>query len=220
MMLKKQLELPDEPPRPMEFLSAVSRKHFREVIEFLEAANIPYVFNDKLLGHRDCYTQTLFEICNDSCDSSIQTTGGDVLTIRGGRYDELLRRYFKVPSHGVGITLSLRPAVSIESTKQIVLPKNRIRPQIFFIQLGYAAQLRSFAIIETLRKARVTIAQSLEVERLSEQLARAERLSIPYTVIMGQKEALEGNVIVRDTNTRAQQTVSVDMLPMFFKNTR
>ena len=213
---KKNIELPEELPRPMEFLSSASRKHFREVLEFLEAADIPYIFDDTLLGHRDCYTQTLFSIKGGQQDGFGEQDDEHHMYARGGRFDELARRYFKKPTPAVGISFSFKPEGNAKNEPIPVTKTNR-RPQVFFIQLGYAAQLKGFAIIESLRKARVPIEQSHESQRLSDQLAYAESLSIPYTIIMGQKEALEGNVIVRDTASRAQQTVAVEMLPMFFK---
>ena len=220
--LFKRSDAPEDLPRPMEFLSSVSRKHLREVLEFFEAAEIPYIFDDRLLGHRDCYTQTIFEIKPvDEEAYSIAEQEESVAYARGGRYDELAKRYFKTNTPAVGISFTCKPETTTKIVIQrVTLPRTTRKPRVFFIQLGYAAQLKSLAIIETLRKARIPLEQNLDGNRLSDQLAYAESLAIPYTVIMGQKEALEGNVIVRDTTTRAQQTVAVDMLPIFFKTAK
>ena len=215
---KKNISLPEDLPRPMEFLTSSSRKHFREVLEFLEAAEIPYIFDDQLLGHRDCYSQTLFEIKSGSDEAFDPTQDEDSeVFARGGRYDELARKYYKTPTPAVGIAFTFKLDEVKTDAAKITLPRRGKRPQVFFIHLGYAAQLKSFAIVETLRKARIHLEQSHDAQRLSDQLAYAEQFSIPYTLIMGQKEALEGNVIIRNTKSRAQQTVSVDMLPTFFK---
>lgn len=45
---------------------------------------------------------------------------------------------------------------------------------------------------------------------MSSQIAQAERLKVPVTLIIGQKEALEGTVILRDMETRSQETVEID----------
>lgn len=219
-LCKKKHELAEELPRPMEFLTSASRKHFREVLEFLEAADVPYIFDDRLMGHRDCYTQTLFSIRKTEDDPFADETDEQPSYARGGRYDELARKYFRLPTPAVGIVFSFKPEVPKPQTIKVTLPKSNRKPQVYFIQLGYAAQLKSLTIVEALRRARVSIEQSLDTQRLSDQLAYAESLSIPYTVIMGQKEALEGNVIVRDTMSRSQQTVAVEMLPLFFKEAK
>jgi len=92
------------------------------------------------------------------------------------------------------------------------------KPKVYFIQLGNEAKLKSFGIIEVLRKARVPIAQSLSKDGLAQQLAIAERSGAPYTIIFGQKEAMDDTVIARNMETRSQETVKLADLPDFVKH--
>jgi len=92
------------------------------------------------------------------------------------------------------------------------------KPKIYFIQLGFEAKLKSLTVIEILRKARVPIAQSISKDGLGQQLAIAERTGVPFTIIFGQKEALENTVIVRNMETRSQETVKISALPDFVKH--
>ncbi len=55
------------------------------------------------------------------------------------------------------------------------------------------------------------------VDKLQGQMAVAENLRIPYTIIMGQKEAMEDSVIVRDMPTRNQNTVKIDELAKYIE---
>ena len=96
-------------------------------------------------------------------------------------------------------------------------PRIMKKPKVYFIQFGFEAKLKSLSIIEVLRKARIPIMQSLSKDSLGAQLSVAERLKIPYTIIFGQKEALEGTVIVRDMNTRSQDTVKIEELTEYIK---
>lgn len=211
-LARKRVALEEELPRPMEFLTSASRKHLREVLEFLEAADIPYIFDEHVFGHRDCYSQTLFELKSDEENEDSE----EALTIRGGRYDELARQFFKTQTPAVGIVFSFKPDAAAVSTTYN-LPKPKKKPKIYFIRIGYAAELKSFMVLETMRRARVPLMQHLGEGRLSDQLAYAEERAIPYTMIMGQKEALEDCVIIRDTTTRTQQTVPMQGLPDFLK---
>ena len=54
--------LADEAPKSMSFLGDESRRHFKEVLEFLEELEIPYRIDHTLLGNRIFATETLFEI--------------------------------------------------------------------------------------------------------------------------------------------------------------
>ena len=78
-------------------------------------------------------------------------------------------------------------------------------------------KLRCFEIIEILRKAKIPIAQSLTKDSLSAQLGTAEKLGVAYALILGQKEALEGTVIVRNMDTRSQDTIKMDKLADYLK---
>ena len=80
------------------------------------------------------------------------------------------------------------------------------------------AKLKSLEIIEVLRSARIPVAHSLNRDSLSGQLGTAEKLEIPYAIIFGQKEALDGTVIVRNMLTRSQDTVKVAKLADYIKN--
>ncbi|MCW9054656.1 MAG: ATP phosphoribosyltransferase regulatory subunit [Candidatus Pacebacteria bacterium] len=210
-LLKKQHELCSRAPTTVEFLTEPSRQHLREVLEYLEVAQVEYELNPSLIGHHDCYSKTLFEIRapGNSADEEI------VVYARGGRYDELSQRAFheKVPAAGIIFEYEKRGRL----TKTLQKKKEQ-KPKFYFIQLGFESRLRSLAIIETLRKARVPVYQTLGKDQLSAQLELARVLGIPYCVIMGQKEALERSVIVRNMDTCSQQIVAVDELPRYLKS--
>lgn len=93
----KEHELVHALPKPMEYLSTDARRHLREVLEYVETAGIPYELDDSLIRHRDCYSQTLFEF---------ETEDGSVHA-RGGRYDELSRRFFNTDVPAVGIVFKV-----------------------------------------------------------------------------------------------------------------
>ena len=44
-----------------------------------------------------------------------------------------------------------------------------------------------------------------------------EKKNISYSIIMGKKEAVEKSVIVRNTDTHSQETVSLSDLPSYMK---
>jgi histidyl-tRNA synthetase len=44
------------------------------------------------------------------------------------------------------------------------------------------------------------------------QMATAERMKVPYILIMGKMEAMNGTVMIRDVSTRAQETIKISDL--------
>ena len=89
--------------------------------------------------------------------------------------------------------------------------------QVFFAQIGAEAKLKSLKIIEMLRQAHIHIHQSLSKDKISSQIAIAENMKIPFIIIMGQKEALENAVIVRNMANRSQEVVPVPKLADYLK---
>ena len=209
----KTKEINENAPDSISFLCVSCKKHFKEVLEYLEEMDIVYNVNKNLVRGLSYYTRTVFEI--------IEQTGsedGTPLTLAGGgRYDYLARQIGNkrdVPA--VGISIGVDRIVASAWYKKLA-PRILKKPKIYFIQLGSEAKLKSLNIIETLRKARISITQSLSKDSLGSQLAIAEKLSIPYAIIFGLKEALDNSVIVRDMSNRSQNTVKLTKLLEYLK---
>ncbi|MFA7191902.1 MAG: histidine--tRNA ligase [Candidatus Paceibacterota bacterium] len=201
-------------PDAVSFLTGDSKKHFKQVLEYLEEMGVPYRINKNLVRGLSYYTHTVFEIIEIPEDEGLPP-----LTIAGGgRYDYLARMLGSkkdVPSMGVGIGVDR----VIESPwYNRPLPRVSKKPKMYFIQLGFEAKLKSLNVIEILRKAKIPIAQSLSKDSLGSQLAVAEKMGLHYAIIFGQKEAMENTVIVRDMTTRSQETVKISKLLDYVKN--
>lgn len=194
-------ELFDVAPRSLDYLTELSRKHFREVIEFLELSGMPYAIDDRVIPSKASYSHTIVELRGS-------VGGHDIIAAKGGRYDDLGKRLFKQPLPGMGIVFT----ASSEAPKP-TMRESHIKPKVFFIQVGQEARMRSFSLIETLRRVKIPLAQALAIDGLSDQLAIAESLKVPYSVIVGHREAIEGTAILRSMHTRAQDTLPASMLP-------
>lgn len=201
-----------EAPTLLSTLNAASKKHFKLVLEYLDAANIPYEIEHTLVRGLDYYTHTVFEYLMTDPDSGTALALGG-----GGRYDGLAKTMGHnkdVPA--VGLALGVDRVIEMAKEGSFN-PKIRKKPKFFFIQLGYEAKAKSFEIIEILRKKKYSIKHSLSKNNLGTQLGTAESLGIPFALIYGQKEAIDGTVIVRNMKTRSQQTVAITDLADYLK---
>jgi histidyl-tRNA synthetase len=82
--------------------------------------------------------------------------------------------------------------------------------EVFLAQLGSLAKRKSLKLIEDFRKKRITVAESLGKDSLKAQLARANKLQVKYTLILGQQEALENKIIIRNMKDGNQETVKLE----------
>jgi len=210
---EKTKEINENAPDSVSFLCASCKKHFKEVLEYLEDMNIPYNINKNLVRGLSYYTRTVFEVHTESEEEG----GLPVQIAGGGRYDYLARQLgSKKDVPAVGFSVGVDRIVASPWYKKLS-PRIIKKPKIYFIQLGAEAKLKSLAIIEILRKAHIPIAQSLSKDSLGSQLAIAERLAIPYVLIFGLKEALNNSVIVRNMSNRSQETIKLSELLEYLK---
>lgn len=220
-------ELKESAPNSITHLCDECRVHFKEVLEYLEALNIPYRINNNLVRGIDYYTRTVFEITEEGDIASEEIVEGEKeekeasrapLSIGGGgRYDYLAKNLGSrkdVPACGGSMGLE-RIFMSKGYKRQA--PRIIKNPKVYFIQLGTHAKMRSLNIIEILRNAKTPLLQTLAKDSLGGQLAMAEKLKIPYAIIFGEKESIDDTVIVRDMNTRSQDTVKIIDLPKYLK---
>ncbi|MFA4975618.1 MAG: histidine--tRNA ligase [Candidatus Paceibacterota bacterium] len=210
---EKTKEINDGAPDAISFLCVSCKKHFKEVLEYLEEMNIGYTINKNLVRGLSYYTRTVFEIIEQGGGEE----GAPLTLAGGGRYDYLARQIgSKKDVPAVGFSIGVDRIIASPWYKKLS-PRILKKPKIYFIQLGSEAKLKSLNIIEILRKAHVPIAQSLSKDSLGSQLAIAEKLSVPYALIFGVKEALEDSVIVRDMSNRSQETVKLSKLLDYLK---
>lgn len=203
--LKGVSHLTKEIPTPIEFLSEDHRNHFKEVLEYLQSQDINFEINKFVLGDPHYSSHTVFTIIDEKSGKILAT---------GSRYDDLSKK--TVLRKGI-------PAVSVS----INLPKLKKVPHskqpkfddcdIYFIQLGYGAKLKSLEVIETLRKAGIPVHQSVGRDKMSTQTQLAHRKDVKYILLMGQKEALENSICVRNLETNSQKTIPVDSLVAYLK---
>lgn len=200
-------------PDSISFLCSSCKKHFKEVLEYLDEMNITYRINKNLVRGLSYYTRTVFEVIKEDGGEE----GSSISIAGGGRYDYLAKQLgSKKDVPAVGFAVGVDRIVEASWYKKLS-PRIMKKPKIYFIQLGAEAKLKSLNVIDILRKAHIPIMQSLSKDSLGSQLGIAEKLDIPYSIIFGVKEALEESVIVRNMKDRSQNTVKINKLLEYLK---
>ncbi len=199
----RDLESPK--PQSVSTLSSPSRIQFKEVLDYLEALGVEFRIVPELVGNRHFCTETLFTI-RDSAET---------LLAGGFRYSRLAKRFGlkkELSFMGTTIFADARKVSALKVYKDIPHPK------FYLVQLGREAKLRALPLIEMLRTNHIPMYHFLGKDKITAQMQTAESLRVPYLIIIGQKEALEGTVTVRNTSTRAQDTICVTDLPHYLKH--
>lgn len=207
-LIEKNHDLVHKSPNPLEYLTDLSRKHFREIVEFLDMSGIPFEIDPKLIGHHECYSDALFAF--DLLDEDNQKLTNEPLYIRGGRYSTFVSKMSKtkVPAAGAIIVLRNKKAPATIST-----PRMKHDPSVYMVQLGFGPKIKSLLLIDELKRAGIAVHQNVMSDSLSEQLRHAESKNAHYAVILGQKEYVEGKVILRNLRLQTQESIPSNVLP-------
>lgn len=199
-------DLANKCPNPLEYLSDQSRKHFREIIEYLDMTETPYEIDPKMILGHEYYTDALFSI-DDDIISDLNDSAN--ISIRGGRYDEYIYQKTRSRIPAVGTIVTLKSNAKIPSR----MPKGKSNnPDVYVVQLGFGPKIRSLMIIDELKKAGIPVRHNLSSDSLSAQLRDAEARGVKYTIIIGQKEFIDKTVILRDMKERSQENVTSDIM--------
>jgi histidyl-tRNA synthetase len=188
----------------LDHLCEECKNHFKEVLEFLDELELPYHLNPYLVRGLDYYTKTVFEIYEESPEERVLGA-----LAGGGRYDALTKLLGGKDTPGCGGAGGIERIINLMKTRQLRLKKEP-EPEIFLAQLGNLAKRKSLKLLEDFREAKILVAESFGRDSLKAQLARADKLGVKYTLILGQQEALEGTIIVRDMASGRQETVKLE----------
>lgn len=201
----KCLQVAATAPQSIDHLCEECRLHFKNLLEYLDELNLPYTINPHLVRGLDYYTKTVFEIWSGQEDGRKHSLGG------GGRYDGLMRTLGGEDTPAVGFALGMERLIGEMKRVQAKSYKYP-RPKIFLAQLGDFAKKKSLVLFSELEKNGILVAESFGRGSLRSQLKVADKLGVDITLILGQKEALDQTIIVKNMKTGVQEIVSTDKL--------
>ena len=196
--------LASQAPQAIDHLCEECHNHFKEVLEFLDGIELPYSLNPHLVRGLDYYTKTVFEIFSDM--GSEKTQGA---LAGGGRYDALAKLIGGKDTPACGAAAGIERIVALIKEKGLSLGEP-VSAKVFLAQLGNLAKRKGLKLLEDFRKEKILVAESFSRDSLKVQMARAAKIGVKYTLILGQKEALEGTIIVRDMESGKQETVKLE----------
>jgi len=205
-------ELKVDAPQIVDWLDDTSKQDFMKVLEYLDEAEVPYELNPFLVRGLDYYSKTVFEIIpnvtrevvNDNEEEKSQNALGG-----GGRYDGLVEMLGgREGTPAMGAALGIERIILAMKAQEVPINKQR-EIDVFFCQLGEAARRKGLSVFEQFRSAGITTGEAFGKGSLKTQLEMADKLKAKVALILGQKEVLDGTIIIRDMESGAQEIVDV-----------
>lgn len=208
----KCVQVAQNAPQSVDHLCEECRAHFRELLEYLDELEIPFEIDPNLVRGLDYYTKTVFELFTGPADPASPALAGKKNALGGGgRYDGLVKLLGGEDTPAVGFALGMDRIVA-EMKKTSAKSWQPPRPKVFLAQLGTFAKRKSLRMFEALERAGIVVAESFGRGSLKSQLKIADKLGVELTLILGQKEAIDGTVILKEMASGMQEVVTAEKI--------
>lgn len=191
-------------PRIGDTLCASCRDHFAELLDYLEALEIAWVPDWRLVRGLDYYTKTVFETFVEGLPAGAAICGG-------GRYDGLVEILGGPPTPAVGFAAGIeRIILALKDRGEG--PAASAPPAALFVHFGGATKREAVRLSRALRDAGIAACIALGDRGLRAQLRLAGKLGAPFAVICGEDELASGTVTLRDMRAGDQVRVPAEEL--------
>jgi histidyl-tRNA synthetase len=181
-----------------DYLNQESRNFFDEVKAGLEALDIAYQVNPRLVRGLDYYTHTAFEF-------TTRELGAQGAVLAGGRYDGLIEAIGGPPTPGIGW------AAGVERLSMLLGQAPAAPRPVAVVPVGDGAERAALTLTRRLRRAGLTVDLGFG-GNLRKRMKRADRLNARVAVILGEDELAQNSATVRDLDTGEQELVSLEVL--------
>ena len=189
-------------PLISDHLCQACSEHFAAVRNGLDAAEIAFVHDARLVRGLDYYTRTAFEFVSGSLSQAQATVCG------GGRYDGLAEVLGGPPTPGVGFAIGLDRVLLALRGEGATLP-GELGVACFVVSIGPDASQVGTRLVQDLRDAGIPAAAAFEDRPLKAQLKMADRSGATYAVIVGEKEVAASTAILKRLSDGVQEEIPI-----------
>lgn len=203
--IDKEKDFMNNVPKMENYLTDNAKEYFKKVKEYLDALNIPYEVDDKLVRGLDYYTDTVFEVISTNPEAGAQAT-----IFGGGRYDNLVEELGGPSLSGIGFAIGLERLLLMAKAEDVLFEdEDSIDCYIIDMTKGSAYALK---VAEELRKNFYSCIVNLYDRSMKSQFKSSDRNNATYTIIIGEDELNSSNVTLKDNITKTQEVIPFNSL--------
>ncbi|GMB02089.1 histidine--tRNA ligase [Pelosinus sp. IPA-1] len=189
-------------PQIVDCLCDECSEHFSQLKELLTLAGVEFTLNPRLVRGLDYYTKTAFEI-------QYAPLGAQSAVCGGGRYDGLVAECGGPSTPGIGFAVGIE-RILLALEKQNLLPEAANAIDVFIAPMGTAMQGMAFALLCNLRENSITAEMDFMEKGIKWQMKQANKYPARFVAIIGEDEAAQGKVMLKNMQTGVQELVDVN----------
>ena len=136
----------------------------------------------------------------------------------GGRYDNLAGYYIDKPLPGVGISIGLTRLFYVLDEQGLLNPALPSAPADALVLPMTSDPAAAIAVAETIRSAGLRVQLYGEQKKFKQKMAYANKLEVPFAVLLGGDEIAEGVCSVKNMQTGEQVKLTPAAAAAYIKN--
>jgi histidyl-tRNA synthetase len=191
-------------PQFKDYLNPESESYFAQVCQGLEAQNIAYIINPRLVRGLDYYNHTAFEFVTTSL-------GAQGTVMGGGRYDGLMGIMGGPETPGLGWALGMeRLALLLQDPEPQAYP-------VSVIPVGEGSVIsEAFQLTMNLRRQGFFV-DFIFSGNVGKRMKRANKVNAPVALLLGEDEVASQQITVKDLTTGEQKNVALGQIADYLK---
>ncbi len=201
-------ELVTKAPMLIDYLGSESLEHYTLWKTYLTNLGVEFIENPRLVRGLDYYNLSVFEWVSSNL-------GAQGTVAAGGRYDPLVKELSGKDNYAIGFAIGLE-RILLELEALNIVP-NRVFPDVFIATVGSDTQALAFKIAGILRGEGLSVVQNFGVNSFKSQLKKADGLKCKFTVIIGETEVSNNQVMVKLMDRQTQESVAIENLVDFLR---
>ena len=192
-------------PTLLESLCEESAQRFQAVRGYLQALEIPFRVNTRLVRGLDYYSHTAFEITSDQLGAQATVCGG-------GRYDGLVQLLGGGPTPAIGwalgmerLMLVLEAAASSDPDGAAATLTATSAPDLYLVNRGEQAEAAALVLASQLRAAGISVELDGSSAAFGKQFKRADRSGAQWAAVIGDEEVEAGQIRLKPLLIQAEE---------------
>ncbi len=202
----KETEILKNAPSILDYLNEESKKHFENVKKYLEALDIEYVVNPKIVRGLDYYTNTVFEV-----EANVEGFGSQNVLCAGGRYNNLVETIGGPSTAGIGFALGFERLLTALDYENInVIEDDGI--DVYIIPMSENEKQKSLKLTNNLRMNGFKVDMDYLNRNIKSNFKQADRLNSKFVIIIGEEEIKTNVATIKNNYEKTEEKIEFDKL--------
>ncbi len=198
----KEHEAMKTAPKTLDYLTDESKAYFDEVCSLLDDLEVEYEVDPNLVRGLDYYCHVVFEVISDDPILGAQATLGG-----GGRYNSMIEELGGPATPGIGFAFGME-RLTIALGNEEANEEDGL--DVYVMPLGAQTISLSAQILAMLRANGFKADMDYNKRGMKAMFKTVDRTHARFAMIIGEDEALNEVVNIKDTLNRTQDTVKLE----------